>query len=111
MIDFAAWTAPADTSQEIGQTPSESNVFFRVVGINKIKKLIQAILNRPVVTEARFGSPAASAGHVTDGAAIQVIRIDSRVVIVIARYQPIRRPMIVGHGQTAVTRQDNISSY
>src|SRR5689334_11240232 len=111
MIDFAAWPAPAETGQEVGQAPPESDVFIRVVGINKIEKLIQAILNRPVITEARFGSPTASAGYITDRATIQVIRIGSRIVDIITRDQPVRCSMIVGHGQAAVTRQDDITSY
>src|SRR5690348_6168134 len=111
MIDFAAWPAPADTGLEIGQPPSESDVFVRVVGINKIEKLIQAILNRPVITEACFGSPTASAGHITDRASIQIICIYSRIVVIITRNHPIRCSMIVGHSQSAVTCQDNIPSY
>ena len=109
VVDLAARSAPAQARLKIGKTPAESDGFRRLLGIDQREEAVQPVLERAVVSEARFGSPVAAAGQITDGAAVQRVDISPRVIDVVAGNQAVRLAAVIRDRQTAVRRQDDVA--
>src|SRR5438105_3372805 len=105
MIDLGRRAAPSEVRLEIRQASTVGYCFVRIIRVNQVKELVEPILNGPVVAEAGFRGPLTAASDVANVAAVECVRVDLRIVDVIARSLLIRYPVTIRDAETAVVAE------